>query len=1038
MGVKGLWSLLEPTGRATDCESLRGKRVAVDASIWLVQFIKAMRDDRGEMIPDAHVRGFFRRACRLLHHGVAPVFVFDGATPALKRRTTATRRRMREESAAKVRKAAEKVLLNALKQKALRDGIQGGEETVAAKEADALFEEFAFAGEKQPTTTTKDDDDDGEWQEDWASDEYEEEYEEEEEEALDLFVPDAESIDPEVLSALPPSVRLEVIGKMRDKRMADNREHFAAASGKMQDFSALQLQTYLKGTKIKRQIDEVMQRADVDDPMTAKRVAAQDNRDFIFAGPSWNTDRTRATDRFALPAPSGVSSLKTGLFAENQFATTRAGRARHPTALVAPQEQFLVTNLHPTLPTPSVAKSVAETPITLENEKSTLDLQITFTTENIKAAARDPLFADADADAETKDEDEDEDEDEWEDVVDDDAKDDDAKNATPTPSPAKHLALASPRPSPTDVVVSPESADAPSPGVGTPSRLRRGAVYSLSHGFLKGRSLGGWDEEDERAIDEDAIEVEGDDDVDAAIALGVRRDQEEAAPAPPRDDDAEMDDDLRAAIAMSLATAAPDPAVVVGDDEAAVEETKTEDEAAVEETKTSPREDKPARDAEAKPMERAPVIVAADDDGDDDDDDDDDWHAAAREADRLAERARMEKLLREAEEEQARLKHEIRQAKQGAEHVTDDMYREVQELLTLFGIPYIIAPQEAEAQCAYLDRANLVDAVITDDSDVFLFGASTVYRNFFADKKYCEVYSSDRIKKELGLDRDRFIQLALLLGSDYTEGVVGVGVVNALEIVSAFRGEVYEASRAFREWIDLEELTMVPDHLLPSPSSKARADATDDALAAAFKEKHRSLKKSWDVPATFPSREVIKAYQHPSVDASEETFEWGKPDLDMLRLFCIKKFAWTRDESDQILVPMMKSWSKRDAQRRIDSFFQASHAVGGRVAKFRSKRLGDAVATLTNDATEAAKMVLKRPRDTALDAVVTEGDDAERVPRLDDEDEDEDAMAALDLSQYSSDAKSPVKPKPKPKPKPKSSAPTRKKSAGKARAARKK
>ena len=201
MGVKGLWSLLEPTGRATDCESLRGKRVAVDASIWLVQFIKAMRDDRGEMIPDAHVRGFFRRTCRLLHHGVSPVFVFDGATPALKRRTTATRRRMRDESAAKVRKAAEKVLLNALKQKALRDGVQGGGETVA-KEDDALFEEFAFAGETR-ATKTKDDDDDGEWQEDWVSDEYEEEEEEEEEEALDLFVPDGEFVDPEVLSALP-------------------------------------------------------------------------------------------------------------------------------------------------------------------------------------------------------------------------------------------------------------------------------------------------------------------------------------------------------------------------------------------------------------------------------------------------------------------------------------------------------------------------------------------------------------------------------------------------------------------------------------------------------------------------------------------------------------------------------------------------------------------------------------------------------------------------------------------------------------------
>ena len=1024
MGVKGLWSLLEPTGRATDCESLRGKRVAVDASIWLVQFIKAMRDDRGEMIPDAHVRGFFRRTCRLLHHGVSPVFVFDGATPALKRRTTATRRRMRDESAAKVRKAAEKVLLNALKQKALRDGVQGGGETVA-KENDALFEEFAFAGETR-ATKTKDDDDDGEWREDWVSDEYEEdEYEEEEEEeALDLFVPDGEFIDPEVLSALPPSVRLEVIGKMRDKRMADNREHFAAASGKMQDFSALQLQTYLKGTKIKRQIDEVMQRADVDDPMTAKRVAARDNRDFIFAGPSCNADPARGTDRLALPAPSGVSNLKTGLFAENQFATTRSGRARLQTTLVAPQEQFLVTDLHPTLPTPSVAKSVAETPITLEDEKSTLDLQITFTTENIKAAARDPLFAVAECAAEP--EEAAADDEEWEDV------DADEKNATPTPSPAKNRALASPRPSLTDVV-SPESADEPSPGGGTPksTRLRRGAVYSLSHGFLKGRSLGGWDEEDERADDEDAIEVEGEDDVDAAIALAARRDERDAAKTTTtaKDEEGEeMNDDLRAAIAMSLATAAPDPAV---EETTTVEAIPREDESAREVEKVETEAPPATKPTERTIDERAHVIA-----GDVGDDDDDDWCAAAREADRLAERARMEKLLREAEEEQARLTHEIRQAKQGAEHVTDDMYREVQELLTLFGIPYIIAPQEAEAQCAYLDRANLVDAVITDDSDVFLFGASTVYRNFFADKKYCEMYSSDRIKKELGLDRDRFIQLALLLGSDYTEGVVGVGVVNALEIVSAFRGDVFEASRAFREWIDLEELTMVPDHLLPSPSSKARAEATDDALAVAFKEKHRSLKKSWDVPATFPSREVIKAYQHPSVDASEETFEWGKPDLDMLRLFCIKKFAWTRAESDQILVPMMKSWSKRDAQRRIDSFFQASHAVGGRVAKFRSKRLGDAVARLTNDATEAAKMVLKRPRETAFRDVLTEGDADERAPRLEDDDDDAEAMAELDLSQYSSDAKSPVKTKPEPKPKRR--APTRKRSAGKAPAERKK
>jgi DNA excision repair protein ERCC-5 len=58
----------------------------------------------------------------------------------------------------------------------------------------------------------------------------------------------------------------------------------------------------------------------------------------------------------------------------------------------------------------------------------------------------------------------------------------------------------------------------------------------------------------------------------------------------------------------------------------------------------------------------------------------------------------------------------------------------------MFGIPYIIAPMEAEAQCAYLELANLVDGVVTDDSDVFLFGARSVYKNIFDDRKYVETY----------------------------------------------------------------------------------------------------------------------------------------------------------------------------------------------------------------------------------------------------------------------------------------------------------
>ncbi|RRT76350.1 hypothetical protein BHE74_00015297 [Ensete ventricosum] len=92
----------------------------------------------------------------------------------------------------------------------------------------------------------------------------------------------------------------------------------------------------------------------------------------------------------------------------------------------------------------------------------------------------------------------------------------------------------------------------------------------------------------------------------------------------------------------------------------------------------------------------------------------------------------------------------------------------------MFGLPYIIAPTEAEAQCAYMEMTNLVDGVVTDDSDVFLFGARSVYKNIFDDRKYVETYFvkvSVPIECELGLDRDKLIRMALLLGSDYTEGV---------------------------------------------------------------------------------------------------------------------------------------------------------------------------------------------------------------------------------------------------------------------------
>jgi len=63
-----------------------------------------------------------------------------------------------------------------------------------------------------------------------------------------------------------------------------------------------------------------------------------------------------------------------------------------------------------------------------------------------------------------------------------------------------------------------------------------------------------------------------------------------------------------------------------------------------------------------------------------------------------------------------------------ADHPSSEMYGECRALLAMFGLPFLVAPEEAEAQCAWLDAAGLVDGVVTDDNDVFLFGGRHVFR----------------------------------------------------------------------------------------------------------------------------------------------------------------------------------------------------------------------------------------------------------------------------------------------------------------------
>ncbi|XP_053661823.1 DNA excision repair protein ERCC-5 [Anopheles marshallii] len=287
--------------------------------------------------------------------------------------------------------------------------------------------------------------------------------------------------------------------------------------------------------------------------------------------------------------------------------------------------------------------------------------------------------------------------------------------------------------------------------------------------------------------------------------------------------------------------------------------------------------------------------------------------------------------------------------------ITDQMRNDCMELLQLFGVPYIVAPMEAEAQCAFLNQIDMTDGTITDDSDIWLFGGKKVYKNFFNQQKLVLEFTIEGIEQMFHMDRKKLIQLALLVGSDYTTGIHGIGAVTALEILASFpptpeqAGETSELMsmlsglRKFRDWWQ---------------HGRTGASGTRMAL--------KSKLKNIDIGDGFPSTGVVDAYLRPTVDFSEEEFTWGYPDADRLRDYARQKFGWAQTKTNDILLPVLKRLDERKSQASIKNYFKVQSAIGQSRLKV-SKRVQHAVDTMAgkidpNEGIKSKKKSATKPK----------------------------------------------------------------------------
>ncbi|KFO84581.1 Flap endonuclease GEN 1, partial [Buceros rhinoceros silvestris] len=294
--------------------------------------------------------------------------------------------------------------------------------------------------------------------------------------------------------------------------------------------------------------------------------------------------------------------------------------------------------------------------------------------------------------------------------------------------------------------------------------------------------------------------------------------------------------------------------------------------------------------------------------------------------------------------------------------------KECLELLECLGVPWVQAAGEAEAMCAYLNAKGHVDGCITNDGDVFLYGAQTVYRNFAMNAKdpHLDCYTMSSIKEKLGCDRESLIGLAVLLGCDYLpKGIPGVGKEQALKLIEALQGQ--NLLQRFEQWKGKfqydNNLPLVIKRVIHCPKchhpgshkehehngckfcESSRYCKPSDSKYCCPCEWHQlerakqasavedSIRRKANSCEGFPFSEVIQEFLV-NKNKSVNIKECQRPNLLSFQIFASEKMEWTKHYACRKLLALL---TRYDMIQRKSGYVDSKQLQAVRIVKTRVK-----------------------------------------------------------------------------------------------------
>ncbi|PPQ85158.1 hypothetical protein CVT25_004165 [Psilocybe cyanescens] len=293
--------------------------------------------------------------------------------------------------------------------------------------------------------------------------------------------------------------------------------------------------------------------------------------------------------------------------------------------------------------------------------------------------------------------------------------------------------------------------------------------------------------------------------------------------------------------------------------------------------------------------------------------------------------------------------------------VTREHNEECRRLLKLMGIPVVIAPSEAEAQCAELARGGKVYAAGSEDMDTLTFNAPILLRHLTFSEAKKQPISEINLQAALDgleMDMNQFIDLCILLGCDYLEPIKGIGPKSALKLIKEYgslkavikhlmeKSASKKATAAAVE--DSEPEDVVSEAEEPAPTSDVELPDHEEDSEDEFKQKEErasseeaSKKKATSKAKVAPGKgrakgkgkggvtvpdewlweDAKKIFQKPDVlPADEVELEWKNPDVDGLVDFLVKEKGFNEDRVRKGAEKLTKFLNSKQ-QGRLDGFF---------------------------------------------------------------------------------------------------------------------